>query len=66
METQPATDECATDRRHESRDLGLSGPAAVQPCEVETQPDRHADGESCEQLVVERRAGHRRDHDQNA
>src|SRR5205823_13153084 len=66
MDPQAASDESATNPRRESHGLALGGPAAVQPSEVETQPDRYAHRESCEQLVVERGAGHRRDDDHHA
>jgi hypothetical protein len=60
------TDEGATCCRRESCGLGLGVPVAVHAGKVDTQPDRHAHGESGEQLVGERHRWQRGQHDQHA
>ena len=51
LEPQPSTDEGASGRRRESGQLRLRGPVAVDPGEVEAEPDRHAHRESSENTV---------------
>ena len=61
-----APSERSADTGHEAHQLRPRRPAAIQPRVVDAEADRQADGDRREPRVVERGAGHRRDHEQDA
>src|SRR5512132_4297373 len=66
VEPEPGSDESAADRRRESGGLGLRGPVAVHPGQVDPEADWQAAGQGDHRVAVNRHTRQDRQYDQRA